>query len=247
MQTCPKVTPPGYNLCQQPQEAHHGVGLGFYVKDGLDPTVVPTKACTTSSTPTVFELFQSLLEDIHHTTENLVIISNFSFYLETRCSNLKTVHSLIDSFDFIQKVNFPTHIHEHTLDLVLTKSNNDNISNDHTTDAFSDNFSISFTLNFSTPSSQSNATVTFDKEKMKTDLLASKLLDNLSKEANTLYQQYHSTFSTLIDKHAAPHTKHTKAKYIPGCVNETVQQKRPSIFMNAFVAEINLHSIDPNT
>ena len=103
-----------------------------------------------------------------------------------------------------------------------------NISNVHTTDAFSDHFSICFTLYLSTPISQTNATVTFhkyhkiDKQIMKTDLLASELLSNLSKEANTLYEQYHTMLSSLIDKHAPPHTKHTKAKYTPGWVNETV-------------------------
>ena len=131
-----------------------------------------------SSTTTFFEQFQSLLEDIHHTTENLVIIGEFSFHLETTCSNSKTFHSFIDSFDLIQKVNFPTHIYGHTLDLVLIKSNNDNSTNVHTADSFSEHFSINFTLNLSTPISQTNATVTFhkyhkiDKEKLKTDLLS---------------------------------------------------------------------------
>ena len=116
-----------------------------------------------SSTSTFFEHFQSLLEDIHLTTENLAIIGDFNLHLETTCSNSKTFHSLINSFDFIQKVNFPTHIHGHTLDQVLTKSNNDNISNVHTTDAFSDHFSVSFTLNFLNPRSQNNATVSSRK------------------------------------------------------------------------------------
>ena len=109
-----KITPPGYSLYQQPQEVHRGGGLGFFKKDGLDPSVVPTKTCTTfknllikislnkesfyflniyrppsSSTPTFFEQFQSLLEDIHHTTENLVIIGDFNFHLEKTCSNSK--------------------------------------------------------------------------------------------------------------------------------------------------------------
>ena len=57
---------------------------------------------------------------------------------------------------------------------------------------------------------------------MKTDLLASELLNNPSKEDDTLYEQYHTTLSNLIDKRASLHTKHTKAKYIPGWVNETV-------------------------
>ena len=181
-----------------------------------------------SSTPTFFEHFQSFLEDIHLTTENLAIIGDFNLHIESTCSNSKTFQSLINSFDLIQKVNFPSHIHRHTLDQVLTKSSNDNISNVHTTDAFSYHFSVSFFLNFLTHSSQNNAIVSFqkchkiDKEKMKADLLASELINNPSKEPDTMYKQYHTTLSTLIDKHAPLHTKHTKAKYIPGWVSNTV-------------------------
>ena len=57
---------------------------------------------------------------------------------------------------------------------------------------------------------------------MKADLLASELINNLSKEPDTLYKQYHTTLSTLIDKHAPLHSKHTKAKYNPLWVNNTV-------------------------
>ena len=142
-----------------------------------------------------------------------LIIGDFNLYLETTGSNSKTFHSLIDSFDLIQRVNFPTHIHGYTLDLVLTKSNSDNISNVHTTNAFSNHFSVSLMLKFLTPRSQNNATVSFhkyhkiDKEKMKADLLASELINNPSKEPDTLYKQYHTTLSTLIDKlHYTPNT-----------------------------------------
>ena len=47
---------------------------------------------------------------------------------------------------------------------------------------------------------------------MKTDFLASELLINLFKEAETLYNQYYSTLSTPIDKHAPLHTEHAKVK-----------------------------------
>ena len=241
-----EITPPGYSLYQQPQVACCSGGLGVFLKDGLDVSVVSTKTCSTfenflikislnkesfyflniyrpssSSTSTFFEHFQSL----HLTTENLAIIGDFNLHLATTCSNSKTFHSLINSFDLIQKVNFPTHIHGHTLDQVLTKSNNENISNIHTTDAFSDHLSVSFIPIFLTPRSQNNATVSFrkyHKEKMKVDLLASELINNPAKEPDTLYKQYHTTLSTLIDKHAPLHTKHTKTKYIPRWVNDTV-------------------------
>ena len=53
--------------------------------------------------------------------------------------------------------------------------------------------------NFLTPRTQNNATVSFrkyhkiDKEKMKADLLASELINNPSKEPDTLCKQYHTT------------------------------------------------------
>ena len=81
---------------------------------------------------------------------------------------------------------------------------------------------------------------------MKTDLLASELINNPSKEPNTLYKQYHTTLSTLIDIHAPLHTKHTKAKYIPGWVNETVIVAKETKHLNAFGEEINPPSIDPS-
>ena len=270
-----EITPPGYSLYQQPRVARRGRGLGFFVKDGLDASAVSTKTCSTfenflikislnkesfyffniytppsSSTFTFFEHFQSLLEDIHLTTENPAIIGDFNLHLETTCSNSKTFHSLINSFD----VNFPTHIHGYTLDQVLTKSNNDNISYVHTTDAFSDHLSVSFTLNFLTLRFQNNATVSFrkyhkiDKEKMKADLLASELINNPAKEPDTLYKHYHSTLSTIIDKHAPLHTKHTKAKYIPGWVNDTViAAKETKRLFERIWQEINPPSIDPST
>ena len=114
-----EITPPGYSLYQQPRVARRGGELGFFIKDGLDASVVPTKTCPafenflikislnkesfyflniyrppSSSTPTFFEHFQSLLEDIHHTTENLAIIGDFNLHLETTCSNSTTFHSL---------------------------------------------------------------------------------------------------------------------------------------------------------
>ena len=67
------------------------------------------------------------------------------------------------SLDFIQKVTFPTHIHGHTLALVLTKPTFDSISyiHVHHSQAFSDYFSTSFTLNLTIPRSQTDNIVIF--------------------------------------------------------------------------------------
>ena len=34
-----EITPPGYNLDQQPREGHCNGDLGFFVKNGLDPSI----------------------------------------------------------------------------------------------------------------------------------------------------------------------------------------------------------------
>ena len=159
-------------------------------------------------------------------------IGDFNIQLETTCSNSKTFHSLIEAFNLIQKVSFPTHIHGHTLNLVLTLSNNDNISYVHTTDAI-------FLTTFQLVSPQISQylvpklmlllpfvnTTELTKEKLKPDH-ASELLPNPHKEANTLYSQYHSTLSSLFDKHATSHTKYVKAQHIIQWVNKKVIEKR---------------------
>ena len=114
-----QITLPGYNLHQQPCEGRHDGRLGFFVKDGLASSVVLTKTCTTfenflikislhkksfhflniyrapsASTSNFLEQFQSLLGDIHHNTENL-ILGDFNFHLESTSSNSKpSIHLL---------------------------------------------------------------------------------------------------------------------------------------------------------
>ena len=102
------------------------------------------------------------MENAHLTNDNRVFISDFYIHLETTCSNSKTFDYLIEAFDLMQEVNFPTYIHGHTADLVypcpimiITRIS--------TSDVFSDHFSISFTLILTTPRSQTDATVIFRK------------------------------------------------------------------------------------
>ena len=57
---------------------------------------------------------------------------------------------------------------------------------------------------------------------MRKDLLSSELIIDLKNNSDALYSQYHSTLTTLIDKHAPSITKHVRYKYIPGWVNDSV-------------------------
>ena len=59
-------------------------------------------------------------------------------------------------------------------------------------------------------------------EAMRKDLLSSELIVDPKNNSDALYSQYHSTLTTLIDKHAPSVTKHVRSKYIPGWVNDSV-------------------------
>ena len=59
-------------------------------------------------------------------------------------------------------------------------------------------------------------------EAMRKDLLSSELIVDPKNNSDALYSQYHSTLTTLIDKHAPSITKHVRSKYIPRWVNDSV-------------------------
>ena len=83
---------------------------------------------------------------------------------------------------------------------------------------------------------------------MKTDLIASDLINNPSKDANTLYEQHHTTLTTLIDIYAPLHTKILRQSISrDGLTKLYLWQKRPSLCSKGFGAEINLTSVDLKT
>ena len=247
------ISPQGHTLFHRPRESRRGGGVAFLVKNELQTSRIPTdtyssfenllikislqnKSCLflniykppSTSPATFYEQFNALLENIYPTTDNLVIIGEFNIHMDTNSNDSKKFRALLGSFDLLQKVNFPTHILGHTIDLVLTKSRNDNISHVHATEAFSDHFSITFKVNITPQRQISGDTVTFRKyhkinmEAMRKDLLSSELIVDPKNNSDALYSQYHSTLTTLIDKHVPSITKHVRSKYIPGWVNDSV-------------------------
>ncbi len=57
----------------------------------------------------------------------IIILGDFNIHVDTVCSNTTQLISLLNFFDLIQNINFPTHTHGHTLDRVCTSGLN-NIS-----------------------------------------------------------------------------------------------------------------------
>ena len=71
-------------------------------------------------------------------------------HLDIPSSNTKTFNNILESFDYLQHVNFPTHIHGHWLDLFISRCNQSSniIDRIFSSDGLSDHFMVIAELNF---------------------------------------------------------------------------------------------------
>ena len=72
------------------------------------------------------EDFASLLEQLGPISANLLIVSDFNFHLDdSNNADATKLHNLLESFNLKQHVATPTHSRGHTLDLIITRSEDD--------------------------------------------------------------------------------------------------------------------------
>ena len=68
-----------------------------------------------------FGEFQDLLENIISLHDNLYILGDFNLHLDNLIGNTNKFNEILTCFDLKQHVNFPTHVHGHWLDLLISK------------------------------------------------------------------------------------------------------------------------------
>ena len=137
-------------------------------------------------------------------------MGDFNLHLESSSSDVRQLTGILESVDLNQHVNFPTHFHGHSLDVMIF-SNKCNVFSISPSDAISDHFSVVADLKIPTDHSHTvPQTITYRKlkainmEAFKADINNSDLIKNPKSE---LAQQYDSVLSTLIDFHAPIATK----------------------------------------
>ena len=70
--------------------------------------------------------FASLLEQLIPNSDNLLIVGDFNFHLDdSKNTDVIKLHNLLESFNLKQHVATPTHSRGHTLDLIITRSEDD--------------------------------------------------------------------------------------------------------------------------
>ena len=154
---------------------------------------------------------------------SFVVCGDFNIHVDSASPSVCEFKSMIDACFLTQYIDFPTHLHGHTLDLLLAPTELSGISEVHGSCFISDHKIISCSVDFPCVSKHHDKIVTFRQyhkinvERLREDLAASAFVAHPSDDIDTLYEQYVSSLSDLLDIHAPLKTRRL-AKPAPGWI-----------------------------
>ena len=153
-----------------------------------------------------------LVEFLSSTNSSFIICGDFSIHIDTTSRDSVNFLNTLDSCNITQHVHSATHLHGHTLDLILT-SDSSLVSNVVVSDYISDDAMIKCQVETPTTAKSQANRVTYRRyHKINMDTLCNDL-SNCSfvacpgDTAKKLYDQYTNDLSNLLDKHAPEVTR----------------------------------------
>jgi len=162
--------------------------------------------------------FNSFLSVAATTPHEFLITGDFNLHVDNPADNqISQFLSVLSSFNLTQHVDFPTHIKNHTLDLVISSADSSltpSLSTTHCSP--SDHFPILTRLSVSPtplppPTLHSFRRVhSIDTDSFVSDLQSSPLITNPPTSLGSLIELYNDTLSSLLDKHAPVITRLSK-------------------------------------
>ena len=196
-----ELTPEGYRFLQVPRPHRWGGGVGFFVHNNFEANtlnsttynsfehiIVSVKSGNVvtnfvslykpprSAFLTFINEFLQLVECLSTYPSDFVICGDFNLHTDKQNTYTLKFLSLPESCNLIQHINFSTHLHNHTLDLLITPSGFKHLSNFQSCDAFSDHFMICAYLDISHPSITKNKIEYRKSHKIDVSLLKEDLL-----------------------------------------------------------------------
>ena len=169
-------------------------------------------------------------------SRNILIVGDFNFHYEdplnadaSRFRDILSIHSLC------QHVSGPTHMDGHTLDLVITKSTDNLVFNITVSDFLTDHGAVHCCLHLPKPQPlrhpiQYRNYAAIDKHELRGDIATSTLCLDPATSAASLLEQYDTTLSLLLDKHAPVLTRtitiQPKVPWFNGDIKMAKQKKR---------------------
>ena len=159
------------------------------------------------------EEFPTLLESLVIQNEQLLIMGDFNIHVEDTNDSLASfLQDTLTSFGIKQHVGCATHNKSHTLDLVMTRSE-EHITEVHVTDPqLSDHYLVSFRLHtelvkYRKKKVQYRKLKAINLDSFERDLKNSDLFHCNSEDVDILTNLYDTTLKDLLNKHAPEITK----------------------------------------
>ena len=152
-----------------------------------------------------FEDILSYLGFLSSQSSSLVIRSDFKIRVDVMSPTVSEVKSVIDSCSLTQYIDFPTHLHGHTLDLLMAASKFSDVKG---SGLKSDHKITSCVVDFPSLDTPMQKVVLFhqyhkmDIDKFRSDFLAIPFVSSPSVDIYLLHEQYMSGLSCLLDIHA---------------------------------------------
>ena len=235
-----ELCPKGYIFHHTPRENSRGGGVGILVKKSLRvkrlgsvnfssfENVVVLAKCPignirfvviyrppSSQIKAFLEDFASLLEQLVPTSGNLLIAGDFNFHLDdSDNADATKFHNLLESFNLKQHVATPTHSRGHTLDLIITRSEENLVDGIVVRDpTLSDHFAVHCTLKLSKPRADQHEITyrklrSIDMSALCKDLRDSTVLQENITDLPMLVDKYETELTRMLDIHA-PEKKRT--------------------------------------
>ena len=198
------ITPSGDKLCHRPHAHGHGGGVGFFVNHNIHFKIVGSPAFVIacvyrppgSCSDAFCDEFFSLFEYLSSLSQNFLICGNFNIHVDTISKDSEKFLNCLESCNINQHVHKPTHLHGHTLDLILTPNDSSAVSNVRVSDFISDHALVLGQLDFTNPALPTSKTVTFrmfhriNMDCLRSDLENCSFVKCSGNTASVLYEQY---------------------------------------------------------
>ena len=195
----------------------------------------PQSQVNKSSVADFLDEFAILLETLITRTGQLIIIGDLNIHLDTDNANAVKFKELLNSFNLKQLVQEPTHDKRHILDLVITRTDDLDISNIRIDYSLpSDHAVVHFNINTLRPKKSSATKQHRNLKNLNTKKLNDDLLEVAKKSANVddinqLVALYNTSLLESIDKLAPTKTKHIVAKDRPSWFTSDQLKRRQEL------------------
>ena len=253
------LTPDNFSLIHNPRIGRTGGGTAVIYRSFLKATVVPLPDCTSfealcvnfsfsshaftlltiyrppSSSLLVFMTeLSTLLSDLVTSPRELFVTGDFNIHVDDcTAPGVTSLTALLDSFGLSQHVNFCTHISGHTLDLLISRSSSQTISDiKQSFPALSDHYAVHSSLQFPVNVRPSRITKTFrclskiNYAQLNSDILSSELYSSPASNLSDYLSLFKSTLSTLLDKHAPMKTVSCKSKPDKPFITQEIREQK---------------------